>query len=124
MRDTRRALAPYTAIVLLFVLFFLWLIGKAQAPASYKPTEVQTLRLQVKQRDAWLAQRDAIESQRRYQQAIAELNALGEDIRKENGWPTTVLFNPDKVEFSAPPANTARPGAPAMPAPPTKGPVQ
>lgn len=112
MRDTRRALAPYTAIVLIFILFFLWLIGKAQAPATYKPTEVQQLRLQVKQRDAWLAQRDAIEAQRRYQQAVGELNALGEAIRMENGWPESVVFNPDKVEFSQtpPPAAGRGPG--------------
>lgn len=95
-------------------------------PPAFKPTEIQLLKLQVRQRDAWLAQRDFIESQRRYQQAIADLNSEGEAVRKENAWPETVTFNADTIEFTAapkPPVTAPTPpvesSPPAKPVPPT-----
>jgi type II secretory pathway pseudopilin PulG len=117
MRDTRIALAPYTLAVVLIILLLSWL-AFGQTAQSYKPTEVQQLKLQVAQRDAWLAQRDYIEAQRRYQDSVRVLNTLGDDIKKENTWPAEVIFNADKIEFVAPPPNTARPGAPGPPPPP------
>lgn len=106
----------FIAIAIAFVIVAWMLAGAldAQAPPQYKTTETQHLRLQVKQRDAWLAQRDAIEAQRRYQQAVGELNALGEEIRKENGWPETVIFDADRIEYTEPPRGAQRPGAPTQ----------
>jgi hypothetical protein len=116
VRDTRRALAPYTLAVLLIVLAVLWIVGRVHGQATpqqqqYKPTEVQALKLQVAQRDAWLAQRDFLDAQRRYQEAVAALNRLGEDVKQENGWPKEVIFNADRAEFAAPnPRATTPPG--------------
>jgi hypothetical protein len=86
----------------------------AQAPPTYKPTEIQALRLQVKQRDALLAQRDYLDAQRRYQDAIALLAAEGDSVRRENKWPDSVKFNADTITFTIPepaPVST-RPPAP------------
>lgn len=95
--------------VVIALLLIAGVIALPQAPPSYKPSEVQLLRLQVKQRDGWLAQRDMIEAQRRYQQAVAALLAEGETVRKENGWPDALKFDPDKIEFAVPPVRTTPP---------------
>lgn len=74
----------------------------AQAPAEYKPTEIQTLRLQVKQKDARLAQVDLRDAQNRFNQALADLNAEGEKVKVENKWPSTVMFSMDTLTFAVP----------------------
>lgn len=94
------------------ILTVAWIMAgrlDAQTP-SFKPTELQSLRLQVKQRDAWLAQRDFLDAQRRYQQAVADLTTLGEQVEKENSWPSSVKFDANTLEF-----------APAAPAAPVTG---
>ena len=123
MRDTRIALAPYTFVALFLILAILAIVDMLHSQATtFKPSEVQQLKLQVAQRDAWLAQRDYLDSQRRYQEAVAALNRLGEDVKKENAWPDAVIFNADRIEFAVPPPNTARPGAPGPPSAPTDSP--
>lgn len=73
------------------------------AVQAYKPTEIQLLRLQVKQRDMMLAQRDYIDAQRRYGATGQALFAEAETVKRENGWPETVTLDADKLEFKAPP---------------------
>lgn len=72
-------------------------------PKSYSPTEVQTLRLQVRQKDAQLAQRDLQFAQQRFQQSIQDLNAEADKIKTENKWPAGLSFSPDTLTFSEPP---------------------
>jgi hypothetical protein len=112
MRDTRIALAPYiiavfAAIAVLMGIFAVF--TRAQAPLTYKPTEIQELRLQVRQRDAWLAQRDFRDAQIRYQQAVSQFQAEAEAIKKENGWPDGVKFNPDELSYAEAPAPASSP---------------
>ena len=83
------------------------LIG-AQTPAppvtsKLEPTEVQTLRLTVKQQAAKLAQRDLADAQARFNAAVAALNAEADKVRTEQGWDAKVKFDMDALTFTAPP---------------------
>lgn len=92
-----------------------------QSPkAAFVPSEVQVLRLQVRQRDAKLAQVVAQEAQARFQQAVGELMGEAERVKQDNSWPKTLQFNPDTLAFADVPATTpaATPATPA--AAPTK----
>jgi hypothetical protein len=80
-----------------------------QAPAGAKvePTEVQTLKLKVAQKDAIIAQQ---QSQSLHQQAqvadeaarktLADLQKLAEDVKKEQGWANDVVFDPNQLTFT------------------------
>jgi len=82
--------------ILIWLLVFAGVAALAEEKAKeYKPTEIQTLRLQVKQRDALLAWN-------RYQAAVADLNAEAEKVKKANAWPSETIFNGDTLQFSAP----------------------
>jgi hypothetical protein len=105
------------------LLFWVMTEAQPQALPPYKPTEIQSLRLQVKQRDALLAQKDWQVAQEHYQAAVAILNAEGEAIRKENHWPDTVKFDANTIEFSEPAPVSTRP-PPPMVNPPAKGSAQ
>ena len=83
---------------------------------TYTPTEVQSLRLQVKQRDAQLAQQAVLNAQEKFQAILAALNAEGEKVRLENKWPDTVKFSPDRLDFTEAPAPVPA-AKPAVPAP-------
>src|SRR5882724_8201041 len=71
-------------------------------PSDYKynPTEVQQLKLQLKQRDAQLAQVALREAQSNFQQKVKDLMEEGVAIRNEQGWPESVQLNPDALSFS------------------------
>jgi hypothetical protein len=71
----------------------------ADAP-KYNPSEVQTLRLQVKQKDAQLAQLDMQAATERFQVALNGLQQAGEAVRVENKWPDTVKFDPNTLSFN------------------------
>lgn len=88
-------------LALVAVFLFGVYVGSQEKP-KYAPSEVQTLRLQVKQRDAQLAQRDLQYAQQRFQQAIADLNAEADRIKSENHWPASTSFSPDSLAFTEP----------------------
>jgi len=82
--------------ILAWMLVFAGAAALAEEKAKdYKPTELQSLRLQVRQRDALLAWD-------RYQKAVVELNAEADRVKKDNKWPADTIFNGDTLEFSAP----------------------
>ena len=95
------------AAVLLLPAAFVWGQATAPAPPKYEPTEIQRLRLEVKQRDAKLAQRDLADAQARFQAAVAALMAEGDAVRAANGWPKDVALNPDTLAFAVPVAPAA-----------------
>jgi hypothetical protein len=117
VRINFRDLAAQWLFALIFVLVFLLATeatmavrysremhrGAQSPPAKYTPSEIQTLRLQVKQKDAMIAQRDYVAAQQRFQGAVNELNAEADRVKTENGWPRTLLFNSDSLLFSEPP---------------------
>lgn len=107
----------WNGVATAFVLVAFLLVGiascqNAKAP-EYAPSEVQALKLQLKLKDAQIAKAQ-------FQQAYASLMDEANSIKKENKWPETLLFDPDKLQFSAPPQPIPNPGAPAPPAKPKK----
>jgi hypothetical protein len=104
-----------STMYLAFGLLAASVIVAADAP-KYTPTEVQSLRLQVKQRDAQLAQQAVLNAQEKFQAILAALNAEGEKVRLENKWPDTVKFSPDRLDFTEAPAPVLA-AKPAVPAP-------
>lgn len=72
------------------------------APPKYQPTEIQLLKLQVKQKDARLAQVQAAQAQAQFQAAMADLMKEAESIKVENKWPAEVIFNADNVSYQEP----------------------
>jgi hypothetical protein len=106
-----------TGVAVLAVVFLAFLVGagiiscqNAKAP-TYTLTEVQTLKLQLKLQSAQIAKNQ-------FNQAYASLMDEANGIKKENKWPDNLLFDPDKLQFSAPPA--ALPTPPPAPAPAAK----
>ena len=80
---------------------------------KYQPTEIQLLRLQVKQRDAQIAQRDLALAQQavqtaqdKFQQALNNLNTEADRVKSENHWPEKVTFDMNSVSFS----DSSKPG--------------
>lgn len=66
-------------------------------PAVMTPNEVQMLRLQLKLKDAQMAKAA-------FNASYAALMDQANQTKKENNWPDTTLFDPDRLTFSAPPA--------------------
>jgi hypothetical protein len=70
---------------------------------SYTPTEVQSLKLQLRQRDAQIAQKDLQMYQQRFQQAINDLQAEAEQIKRDNKWAADVAFDMGTLTFAKKP---------------------
>jgi hypothetical protein len=79
----------------------------AQSKKGYELSENQKLRLQLKQKDAQIAQIQLSIAQDRFQQSIAQFNAESKAIEKENSWPETLVIDPNTLEFRDPPAPPA-----------------
>jgi len=79
-----------------------------QPTKVYAPTEVQSLRLQVRQKDALLAKATLEQAQRAFQQALTDLTTEGERVKTEQGWPHDTQFNPNDLTYSAPPVKDAK----------------
>jgi hypothetical protein len=79
-----------------FLLLLLLAIPQGQEEKKYEPTEVQSLRLQVKQKDTQLAQIA-------FQRALGALYEEASKVKKENNWPNELVINPDTLTFSMPP---------------------
>jgi hypothetical protein len=82
---------------------------KPKDPPKFEATEVQHLKLEVKQRDALLAQRDLTMAQRVYNESVAALGAECESVRKENNWPQGVSCDLQTLNFAAPKAEEKKP---------------
>jgi hypothetical protein len=98
-------------IIIGALLFGLTLAGVAEfrgaAANKYELSEIQKLRLEVKQKDAQLAQQNLSFAQQAFQQRIADFNAEAQKVEQENGWPSTVKIDPNTLTFSDPPAAPA-----------------
>lgn len=80
-------------------------------PEKYLPTEVQKLRLQVKHKDAEIAQFGVQVAQQRYQAFLNALQEEGERIKTENHWNLDVQFDANAMTFRDPPAIAPTPAA-------------
>lgn len=72
--------------------FLLAAATRETQPDSYIPSEVQSLRLQVRQKDAVIARLN-------YESAVNALMSEGEKVRLENHWPDTVHFDFNSLSF-------------------------
>jgi hypothetical protein len=77
-------------------------LEKVSAPKDFKLTEVQLLKLQVVQKDAFLLKAQIQDLQRQFGDKIGDLQRTAEKIKLENSWPPDTRFDMDKLEFSAP----------------------
>jgi len=76
------------------------------------PDCARLLRLQVKQRDALLAQHAMQAAQDAFQAAMAGLNQAADEVKRAKGWPGDVRFDPGTLSFMEPPTPpTPKPGA-------------
>jgi hypothetical protein len=80
-----------------------------QEKPKYVPTEVQTLRLQNKQKDAIIAKQnvDALQvafqqAQTKFQEAIKALGDEGEKVKQEQSWPKDLQFNVNDLTYTEP----------------------
>jgi hypothetical protein len=75
---------------------------KYTCTGQYCPSEVEYLRLQVAQIKAqnrlqtYLIARDA------YNQSMADLTNLGNQVKEDNHWPDKVQFSPQDLTFTIP----------------------
>lgn len=117
----RGNLATWTVIALALAALVIWAAtSRGQTPppvqpplAKYQPTEVQSLRLQVAQKNAQLAQAALQQAQRNFQDAFAALNAEAEKVKAEEHWDAKVTFDPDKLTFAEAAVAAAPAPAPA-----------
>jgi hypothetical protein len=84
----------------------IWLVSahaqdKPPAAPTLTPTEVQSLRLQVRQKDAVIAKQALDSAQAKFQQALADLNAEAERVKTENKWDKSVAFDMNDLHFTA-----------------------
>lgn len=73
-------------------------LGAQSTQPDLKPTEVQQLRLEVKQKTAMLAQRDVTDAQTRFNQALGDLQDEAKKVETENGW-KDMQFDPQALTF-------------------------
>ena len=102
-------------LTILSMLCLLALTIWGQEKKEYKPTEIQLLKLQNKQKDAIIAkqQMDALQTayqdaQKRFQDRIKELGDEAETIKREQNWPKDLQFSPDTLVFSEPAKETKK----------------
>jgi hypothetical protein len=91
-------------ILFVVVLAAIWafsLVARA-ANDALQPTELQTLKLQLKQRDAQVAQKDVYIAQQNFQRAVDALRFEAEQVKIDNKWPQSVQFDPDTLKFAPP----------------------
>ena len=86
--------------------FGLWIVvaalGQTPPTSQYKPTEIQQLKLENRRKDAVIAKQQLDMAQANFNQALSALQTEGAEVKKENKWPDTVAFDPDKLTFSVP----------------------
>ena len=94
-----------TILSIVTILIYIVAIAAQQKESNkvYTPTEVQSLRLQVKLKDAQMAQQALQIAQQNAQKALIEYQAEAEKVKNDNGWPKDVRFDPNNMTFSEPP---------------------
>jgi len=89
-------------IILLFVGTGICIAQDKKAAPTYKPSEIQLLRLQVKQKDAQLAFLAVQQAQATFNQRIQDLTSEADKIKLENGWDAKVTFDGNTLIFAEP----------------------
>src|ERR1700720_34429 len=77
-------------MIIVMAIVGICIAARADEKKGYDITETQKLRLEVKQKDAQIAQMQMQAANNAFQKSIADFNAESKAIQKENGWPDTV----------------------------------
>jgi hypothetical protein len=85
-------------LLVTFLFITVLYVRHVHAQQDMKPSEVQMLRLEVKQKTALLAQRDVNDAQTRFNQALTELQDEAKKVEEENSW-KDVQFDPQALTF-------------------------
>lgn len=102
-------------LLVLLVMGTVSIVALAQTPEkqSYDLSEVQKLRLELKQKEAQMAQQtvsfsqaQSQQAQAQFEQAVAEMNKEIKSIEKENSWPDNLVVDKN-FQFKDPPAKPA-----------------
>jgi hypothetical protein len=90
-------------ITIIILLGIAAIVGAQTLPESkYKLSEIQLLRLQVRQKDALLAQQALSQAQANFQNAMSALTAEASKVKEENKWDAKVQFDAGTLQFSDP----------------------
>jgi hypothetical protein len=76
---------------------------KPAPPQKLEATELQHLRLEVKQKDTIIAYNEARAADQVFQMKRAALQAEAENVKKENHWDPKTIFNQELLTFSPAP---------------------
>jgi hypothetical protein len=94
-------------LVLVILALGIWSVVEVgawpQQDKAYEPSEIQKLRIQVKFKDAQIAQQQLSVAQQQFNAAVSAFNAQVEATKKENSWPDTVQIDPNTLEFKETP---------------------
>ena len=104
-KDIRTVVYIMLAGVILVILCLFWAamsINAQEKAKEYKLTEVQQLRLQVVQKDAFILKAQIQDLQRQFGDKVGDLQRTAEKIKLENSWPPETQFDMDSLKFSAP----------------------
>ena len=86
-------------------------VGQQATTKKYEPTREQHLELEVKQKDAIIAQIQFNQAQAALQRSYQELEEAAAAVKRANGWPPEIQFNQQTLAFGP------QPPAPPAPAP-------
>lgn len=78
------------------------MLSAQEKPQEFNPTEVQSLRLQVAQKDAMIARYQLQEAQLKFQTAYGHLLQVCHQVQLDNKWPDNVTCDPDTLAFKQP----------------------
>jgi len=105
-KDIRTVAYIFLIATIAVILCLFWAarsINAQEKAKEYKLSEVQLLKLQVVQKDAFLLKAQIQDLQRQFGDKIADLQRTAEKIKLENGWPPETAFDMDSLKFSATP---------------------
>ena len=71
-------------------------------PAPLTPSDPQLTKLQLAQSRAIIAVKDKQLAEVAFQQALAQLHAERDKVKKDNNWPDETIMNDDTLAFSEP----------------------
>jgi uncharacterized protein HemX len=104
-KDLRTVAIILLIAVLVVLATLFWAartISAHEKAKEYSMTEVQQLKLKVTQQEAQLLQAQLQNVQRQFQDKVSQLMQEAQKVKLENGWPPETVFDPDKIQFSAP----------------------
>jgi hypothetical protein len=113
-RQVNRNHARFILIVAAaLTLTLVTVLGQQPPQKKYEPNEVQSLKLENAKLKAYMASQTAQQAQKDAQAAYDSWLQMAEQVKKENGWPANLAYNPQTNSYSEPPPAPQNPPHPA-----------